>query len=327
MGCMGTTTLREKHKGTSTFGGRYASHDRTESSVSLRPDLAEATSEEPLNGAEALSVARVLARHALRRSKLGSHLVDDIAQDSLTSVINSRTRGTVGALTPGLIANATRQAVSHHLSTINGVRHEEFKARQKLDGQVDDLSQELGRGLTDAEIDVMAERIRDTWHDPRHKPAVGFQKKFTEVDLDGEGSEAYDMVAPQFRSAGGERSHRLADDIESGAVDKTQARRGAWNAIAGDLGLPEVTAGSITESRARKYVAVIGDRVNGALDVATDFLDGVAEHNAAEALFAPFGYVDGHERNAIAHTLVTRPQFAHRLWRSALDGANARYQA
>jgi hypothetical protein len=162
MGCMGTTTLREKHKGTSTFGGRYASHDRTESSVSLRPDLAEATSEEPLNGAEALSVARVLARHALRRSKLGSHLVDDIAQDSLTSVINSRTRGTVGALTPGLIANATRQAVSHHLSTINGVRHEEFKARQKLDGQVDDLSQELGRGLTDAEIDVMAERIRDT---------------------------------------------------------------------------------------------------------------------------------------------------------------------
>lgn len=31
-------------------------------------------------------------------------------------------------------------------------------------------------------------------------------------------------------------------------------------------------------------------------------------------------------RNAIVHALVTRPQFAHHLWRSAIADANARHE-
>lgn len=37
-------------------------------------------------------------------------------------------------------------------------------------------------------------------------------KRFREVDLDGEGAEAYDTEAPQYRNEGGARSHSLADD-------------------------------------------------------------------------------------------------------------------
>jgi hypothetical protein len=120
MKSVGTTALCEKHRGTSAFGGRYAEHDRTESAVSLRPDLAHAKAEDSLNGAEALSTAKYLARMALMKSKVDFNLADDIAQDALANVINSRNRGTVDYLTRGLVASATRQAVAQHLNIVNG---------------------------------------------------------------------------------------------------------------------------------------------------------------------------------------------------------------
>lgn len=305
------------------IGGQFAAQRREESSVSLESEPIHATT--PLNGRQALAVAKLQATQLGSGVSRFGYTTNDLAQDALTSVLSSVKRGTAPAVTAGLLTKAVREAFSNASSGHAGIRHEDAAARRLLDSRITDQEQEHGRSLTSAEVDQLAGHIRDTWKDPRHKPAVGFHHRhqvtsLSEPDVAAEMETLpADAPTPDHARDGGSAT-QLADSLEDGAVTARDARRRLWNAMAASWGVPQVSTGSLSRNTARGARQLIAAH-GGAQRAADDYLDGVCNDDAAQALFRPWPEATPRERYAIAQKLHEHRTIAGDLWAAATDAA------
>lgn len=318
---MNTSTLNRQPQGI-PIGGQFASTTKNEAEVSLGStvdDLGLSTHEIQ----EIVSTAQALANRFAYRYNFSSQDAEDIAQETIHSVLKTRKRNPGARITGGLIHTAARAIASR--SVDGAIRHEDSTALARLKAEIEQAEHQLERHLSSKEIDSMAARIRDNWHDPRHKPSVGFQNLTVVVSSDAMGLAFSDTqpTAVNYEPEGSSVAHELADQVESGEVSKTEARRRLWNTIHDDGNVPAAVPGSVSSSHARKHADLIKD----ALDTADRYIDGHASDEEVDALFAPFGQTSAAQRYAIADSIVSRPSVGHQLWRSALDFSNKRFTA
>ena len=312
MTAMSTTKLRQPPG--APIGGEFAKRGRPESDVTLN--------DRSLSAAEILEVAILLSRRAARRNGLTAEDAEDIAQETVYSVLRTRARNKGMAIEGGLIRVASNALVSRLVDTHK--RHEDSRAYREWKLAVQGAEQARRRHLTAKELDEIAVEIRENWHSPRHRPHIGFQHETKFVHIDAYSSDFIDSIvsSDHYIADGTHAQNVLADRVEAGEVSKDVVRRQMWNLINQDSNVPESVRGSTTETRARAYARVVGD----ALAVASARENGDATQAQEEALFAPFGeHVTESEKMAVVHAITSRPSVGHRLWRSALDYSNKKF--
>jgi hypothetical protein len=308
-------------------GGRFDVKKRNEADIVLdhyvNPEL---------NGARTLIGSRAAIECAVlhaqsRNSKTPLRMLpwEDIAQEALTSVRTSVKNGRAEGFTPGLISAAVSQKVAAAINTKEQIRHEDAKATQMLREAVDIEQEMLGRTLTSREVIDLADRIRDTWENRRHRPQKQFYRRFIEISIDrvSENEILKTSIRAQAIQHVDERNSgsKLAYEVESGAVNKAEARVLAWNALADIWDVPRVSR-TQTAQQAKTGQKVI--QFNGGLSkVVNTYLADRVLTPEARAVFAPFGTPNDEGRQAIANELAARPSVAERLWRSAADGSIA----
>jgi hypothetical protein len=285
-----------------------------DSTATPEPSVVTALTDEEL-----FSQAHMLARISSRKAGLNAWEIEDVAQEVLLEVLSTRSRNGK-AIGGGLLRVASRAQVSRLVDTHRN--HTDSTALRRWKLEVERLEGERRRHLTRTELDELADAIRRAWHDPRHRPTRGFHNEAREVSFDDLGPDFEHPTVESFVAEGGDAGHTLADKVESGEASRPNARRQLWNALASDFGTPQSVPCSVSESRSRAHALKIRD----ASEVAARFTSGLATASEVESLFAPFGLgLTESQRMTIAGVLSDRPEMGHRLWRSALDFANARY--
>lgn len=298
-------------------GGRFASHDRSADTVTLAAP-AEPTATTIIDPRTALRIAAEHAKKHSRRYLFSADDRDDIAQTAILSVLTSRGNQRVTGLTPGLITNAVHHATAATIMTRTHIsRHEDARAMTKFNEQLEALTQQLGREPTRAEQRHIAEQIRASWKDPRHRPRIDFHTQPEIDDIDKHRSEIESIPSP----AEPERDERddLADLVESGAVDRELARKRLWNTVAKAEGLPLVGRVDPANAPAARRKVIAG---GGAAVMARRLLEGDLSGSDIVRLMAPFDVRAPDDARAIAEHLVARGRLAQRLWDSALDTAS-----
>ena len=252
-------------------------------------------------------------------------LVDEVAGEVLADVYaqaaSKRAKGTVTNIHGGLIRTIARTKIASAVD--NHRRHEDSRGLRDWKARVTELEAELGRSLTGAEGDALADEIRANWHAPNHRPSKGFHKqtRFESIDVTAEeGRVAPQLVAPEaVEVEGGERAHRLADLLDTKDLTKVQARRQLWNVFAAEDGAPEALPGWMTSHAVRSAKQQVKDAVS----VATKWQDGLTTDEETKALFAPFGELTRGEQQSITDTILARPAYGHRMWVAAVDFASS----
>lgn len=300
-------------------GGQFASRDRDADTVTL----AHATATSTLSPADALRAARLQARNHAGRLVISTFDREDIAQDALLSVITSRANERVHGLSPGLITNAVRHAVAAAVMQRTAtLRHEDAKAMKQFRHQEEQLAQSLGREPGVRELDDLADRIRDTWPNPRHKPRAHFHRPPNVVPYAGAvRTEANSIATPPDVEP--TELDEFADRVESGAIAVAEAKRRLWDAVARAEALPftrrQIRSAASVRTLRRKLLAG-----GGAAKIAADYvLNGQLTEQTMQ-LLEPFDVApaDRDRIAALTSHLASRGRIAQRLWDAALD-ANA----
>ena len=312
-------------RGVST-GGQFVERERDEATISLSPmssgaPSAPRKSTDVITPRDAIALAaRFAAAQAGKYLITGRADLEDIAQSALLSVWNSAHRGKVDGLTGGLISNAVGHAVTRAVMERTGVtRHEDGQARTKLRKQLDDFVHANSREPTETEVDRMAEKIRDTWSDPRHKPRVGFHQGAAPQSLEDPETAKEAAVIPAPVEPERDSIEDLANQMDFGLADKKRARLRLWNAIARTEGLPPVkrTGKHRTARVMRKAI----DAVGGLDYVVQQYRRTGQLTPTAEAMFEPFDVFDEHSRRLVADYFASRRPLAEKLWEAAADSA------
>lgn len=315
---------REKDKGRSAHGGRYASHERPDGQVSLTSDgemRVPATA--PVNEADALRIAKTIAQRKLWHTQ---NVIDpeDVAQDAVLSLLRTaESNPRENLFTGGLINTAVGNAVAVALNNQSGRRWEDFAALGKFTEKVEQAETAIERHLTSKELDELATKIRDNWHNPRHKPTVGYHLPPATVDsLSDEGTFLEAEYIPLGADDDGRQTGAddLAYELENGAIKKSDAAGRLWNALAESrTELPTTRPGTMRASHVRTHRQNLPN-----LRVAANaYLDGTATEAQTSSLFAPWGSTSVDDRTAVAELLVSHPEkVAAGLWKSAATAAS-----
>lgn len=304
-------------------GGQYASHDRAEASIALaEPEPANART--PLDPKVAMRFAhQVAAGKAARFMIYDNETLDDITQNAVLSVLGSMSRDRVNGLTGGLIANAVHHAISAAISERTGVhRPEDVKALRLLEAQVEAFTHEHGREPSAHERDELAQRIRDAWPDPRHRPLRGYQARVIHEVL-AQSRDAQNLaggVDPAEEHDGSEALRELEEELNTGYISKDLARLRLWNAIAKAEGLPLINRRLPPGTNASKCIRAV-TAAGGPLAVAKQYVSNGEITPQVEALLYPFDIRSRDDAIDIARLLVSRGNAALMLWKAATNAA------
>ncbi|WP_191413598.1 hypothetical protein [Salinibacterium sp. ZJ450] len=311
--------LREKDRiGVPTGnGGRWANKPHSEASEDLlaRDRTASPDHDDSLSPQDARALAYQSALNQVAWSGLNSRDADDIAQEAIFDLLKHPPKSGSHAFTPGLIITSVKNKLAMALNERNNIRPEEARARRDLADVVVGEEGLLGRALISREVDEIAQRIRDSWHDPRHRPSENFHRDRSHISIDDEAAGISELPGARklIREPMG-----LLDLLESGAIGRPAAKRQVWNEVAAGFGVLPVKPRSIRDAEARNARAEIDER-GGVAAAAAKWLDG---REVAGKLFAPWIRVSEETARDIAVFLTTRPLIAEPMWRSALDTAN-----
>lgn len=198
-----------------------------------------------------------------------------------------------------------------------------------------DREEQVGRRLTGREKEVLAQKVRETWLDQRHKPSRNFLQKarLTDIAPIPHENDLVDGTSPWAAS----ESHSADPSTEVGRAEEIlnvprsswEARRHAWDALAklreDDTGgrIPRVLKDT-HPSKAVAWARATIDSYPGGVMGAVDRWGQAVEDEGTIALFAPFGDIDEDGRDAVCAMLTEYPQIADELWNSALSASTVR---
>ncbi|HEX9087858.1 MAG TPA: hypothetical protein VF867_10060 [Arthrobacter sp.] len=267
--------------------------------------------------------------------------VDDIAQEAILQILERVKKG--GPITDfrqlvnSVTANVTVRA------TANKFRAEDRRAYRLFVAKRDEAQGLLGRSLTQREEDTVAQIVLDEWHDPRHKPSKDFRTPHTvDTSLDRsfgedggvESTLGASLVNPE------NSGHYIEPDSymdraftaleTTGAANKAEAKRYAWNAIAERAELPLALPGTISQRKVTEIRKLMEAQEGGVMAACKAWSDG-KDSPTTEALFAPFGTIDIHQRESVIGLLerigADKPEKADIMWASAVAFANNKHNS
>ena len=203
---------------------------------------------------------------------------------------------------------------------------------KQFDEAMSAFHSEHGRNATQKEQDEIAERMRENWHDPRHKPREGFHRRtLPPMSIDA-GSEDPDMMAmidtlagpavTQERNETLERGSRAWNLMDDGA-SKHGAKRQVHNDIMASRNAPEAVLGVLSRATPKDKAAMpkSAEEVMAALD---EWESGASHTPRADALFSVYGDIAPDQKDTVAEVYRSMPARAGDLFTSALLTATAR---
>lgn len=316
-----TTATPLRQKSGQPIGGQFATQERPDADFALADHRPESGG---LSNREILSTSIELARISAHRVGLSREDTEDIAQETVLSVLVTRSKNGGQPVDGGLIRVVSRALVSRRVDTHR--RHEDSRAFARWKLESERIQAERGSALSERELNDLAAQIREKWENPRHRPSVGFQHETKFVSSDAMGAAYGDTMANpvHYSATGAVAAHNLADQLEAGEMKKDEAKRRLWNALSEDTGTVVAVEGSLEPKVVRAHIkTVAGDAVS----VARAWAAGDADAAQTTALFAPFGRTTDDEKHAIAIAITSRPSTGHRLWESAIEFSNTKHVA
>lgn len=300
-------------------GGEFTDHDRAEDSVSLAAPE-RITARTPLDPKAALQFAeQVIAGKATRFRIYDQSTRDDIAQDSVLSVLTTMSNGRADGLTGGLLANAVKHAMTTAISERTGVhRNEDVRALRMLDAQIEAFTHEQGREPTSRERNELARQIRDSWPDPRHRPLKGYQARVIQevIHQSLDAQQLAGGVDPADECDDAYALRQLDDDVAFGRVSKDQAMLRLWNVVAKEEGAAVARRRLPPGTNVRKYKRTI-TAAGGPLEIARRYVLTGEYTPEVEAMLYPFDVLDRRQALDVARLLASRGSAAVLLWKSA----------
>lgn len=320
-------------------GGQFAATLHAEPTLSLAAErLGEFTDAEEFvaiaySSAETWSRRYDLDRKTIINSK------EDVAQETMLRTLEALNRGNkindFRQFVTSTAANVTVRA------TETVFRAEDRRAYRIFEEQREAIENELGRRMTQREKDDLDQKVRDEWHDPRHKPSKDFRIARTfDRSLDAphgadggvESTLGATLVNPEqsghYIAPGSymDRAHNAME--ETGAAHKAEMKRLAWNAIAEDTGIPMSNPGSLSQRQVTKHRGVLPEKDNAVVAACKAWSLGNDGENT-EALFAPFGELGFEEQEKVVDALerfeAMGPGRAQTMWESAMAIANNKH--
>lgn len=263
---------------------------------------------------------------------------DDVAQEALLAVLERQANGHVVDDPKGYMHRCARSVAQR--AGNEAVRQENRKALRMFNQASDQRAGELGRRLTRAEEDQIATSIRDSWHDPRHKPSADFRRYAGQMEVSIHASETQDTyLLPNsvlgqpgeentFEIRPGTFTDRAFDAAEGFDGDLRHAKRLLWNALAEHSEeTPLVQQGTLSQRKVTAMRAKMNTQPHGVLG-AIDAWENGQHGPATDALFAPWGTDCPPEAQQAVVTQIRRfPERADALWNSAMQLANTRHAA
>lgn len=342
--------------------GRYApgAAGRDESATELIPSSADAIRNEvwgtpvtdggltdnwddPEFGAEILAFTQRRAKRAAERvgytrQQQGAD-ADDIAQDALLDLVKARAAGR-------RIENqrAYLSTVAKNVAAQMGdrIRKEDRAALVQLRAACERHEQIHDRAATALEVDAFARDILERWPDRRHLPSRDFYRRpqsIAGVEVNVTSAEdAHQTRAGHLNdgltnlrgdpgpSVDASSWTALAmwcstEDNQVGTLHDT--RMLAYAAMAERARSPQPRIASIPRNKAYELRHTVADH-GGAASVVQTWMRG-EDDPGTEALFAPFGDLEPHERDQVCNVLTSSgSDGAQQLWDSAIALADRR---
>lgn len=270
---------------------------------------------------------------------------DDIVQDALIRVFDQAQKNNyVDVSLPkqeGGRAQVITLAVQHSVARfLNGDEHHTtHSGRRELDAQRRELEGRLGRGLTTAELEELADRVRLSFP-PGRRPRAGYHERVYQVELpteavDGAGRmqnqmplaalDTYpsDAERAQDTTAFARQFERLHAAPEDGGIKVKDAKLQLWETFRDfDSSVPEIVE---LDAQARKAATqTLNQYEGGARGFAEDWLNGQNDVLAEDAFFAPFGGVftlTTEEQVAVAERVANDEVRGNLIWAAAVEAA------
>lgn len=323
-------------------GGQFTTFERPEADVLLHDGSGPLSEPGFVSYEEALSIQDQAARSAnywdqrFGASRRTLTEVEDIAQDSVLALLESQRNGVVVSNTGSYLVGAAKSMAARSLNT--AVRHEDLRAYRMYKSQTAALAAELGRPLTSAEQDAVAENIRGDWPNPNNRPSQDFRRAAAshnisiQAPLGGGRGETVGTVVEEVladREAvsnyvePGSALDAALDAVEGHEGDRRDARRLLWDALAPSVGAPSVARQSLSVRRCTQLRAEMSTYPGGVAGAVETWNHGVEDAGTA-VLFAPFGDIDADQKDRVAELMTTSSERAEVMWSSALMLANRR---
>lgn len=293
--------------------------------------------------AAAARIASITRRVAGNRRLRGADLDDVVQETTLLNLEGLRNRdesptrfgATVSPV--NLVRAQAKSALQRTQWRGTGVRSEDLRAFAILVDAAAEKSRALGRSVTPAEFDDLADGIRLRWPDG-NRPQMHFQRTISArwVPID----TAVDLPSPALQPD----ELRWSDLPDAAAVLAAEAsaigqhRRqeygvnpaNAWNLFAEAIGeVPKVESGILTRTQKRKAEFTVeesGIPVSKLAEEGVERGRSASLRPAVDALLTPFRNAHSDRgcdcAPAIFETLASHPMYATRLWASALSIAS-----
>ena len=304
------------------------------------PAWQRSASAEITDDAELLDVANKLAARIASRSMFSGmdSVREELVGDTLALVMEQKAKRPDMRISRGYVSMVMNGFASKHASD-GLLSNESRKAKGIWLKLVDKKQQELGRLLTVSEEDRLAEDLRENWVSTRrHRPVQGFHRIERHLSIDAPNEESGDSVVDyltaQLEGSGGEELPLYEEDsamaqalmaVQSGDASAKPKRWQMYNILAETMDAPRVASGSVSTARCAKSRTLI-EQAGGVSAVARMWEQG-EDTDATEALFTPFGEVDGTGREKIVDLLLKNPAYSEDVWMGALSLANTRNKA
>ncbi|WP_375000155.1 hypothetical protein [Aeromicrobium sp. CTD01-1L150] len=253
--------------------------------------------------------------------------VDDVASEAVVALLQQRERGADIEYEKAFVDRIAK------IAPTTGPGSVDRRARAMFRDRIAGFEQEHHRHPTRLERSDIADDIRAGWHDPRHRPSVGFEDETRQVWFEDYDRPAEASAARQAPAAGETVNHGIEgaldqlEDSDGSCQGKFTARREAWDTLATATGAPPARPRSMRvhhATAARKQIKAAG----GAARVAADW-DAGRDDATTEALFAPFGgsELDGTGRERVVELLTRHQAYAEELWAAAVRTSENRTRA
>lgn len=330
--------------------GSFASHER-ESSESPKERMQRIYEEAGADLSYEEDYANVLGIASRKALSYDGQWVDrdDITQDAVIRVLEqAQKRGYTDVskeAKDGGRAGVVAQAVTHSIIRVKhqGEHHTAVSGRKRLNERRQEREASLGRNLSPAEVEDLAEDVRMNDFAPGRRPSPGYHVlridslSTEERDEDGRltnyGTLATEDEYPSHADAGdstaiGQLADRVAagkntDKAEraaEGGISAAEGRKMLWNTYRSAN--PEIPELQPVAAQERREAQNLIEAAGGAHKVAGSWLDNEEVDPKTEAaFFAPWGSgfnTTTDQKIAVAEKIASNRDYAEHLWAAAL---------